>query len=289
MINQNYTNNQFNNIGNKISDFIQIKSLDMGHFSPVYQMKSKLNNQFYAVKFVEIPKDKNEKIKIEREKIIMSSISHPYIVNLYCTFYDNNYYYFVYEFFEGTNLENFVKNYQKNNPNGHISQQLIISIFKQILLGLNYLHGKGILHRDLKADTILIDKNNNIKITGFDISAVFQQNCGILSTHFTQVGRPDYVCPEIINCQPYDFKCDIFSLGYTMFFVMNYYLPTKTQFFGNEQIKRIPASSKINIYDKKLVQLIDNMYKEKSIERPYTAQALKELEIIEKYVNLYNN
>ena len=286
-MNQGLTNTFFqtNNIGNKIQDFIKINSLGMGQFGAVYQMKSKLNNQFYAVKFVKMPKDNDEQIKIQREKIIMLSISHQNIVNLYKTFYDNNYYYFVSEFINGTNLENYVKDYQKNNPNQHIPQQLVISIFKQILYGLNYLHSKGILHRDIKPDNILIDKNNNIKITDFGISAVFQQNCGILSTHFTRVGRPDYVCPEIINCQPYDFKCDIFSLGYTMFFVMNYYLPAKTQMYGNEQVKRIPLKPTINNYDKNLVNLVETMYRDNPGERPNTLEAIKKLESIEKNIN----
>ena len=289
-MNQGLTNTFFqtNNIGNKIQDFIKINSLGMGQFGAVYQMKSKLNNQFYAVKFVKMPKDNDEQIKIQREKIIMLSISHQNIVNLYKTFYDNNYYYFVSEFVNGTNLENYVKDYQKNNPNQHIPQQLVISIFKQILYGLNYLHSKGILHRDIKPDNILIDKNNNIKITDFGISAVFQQNYGILSYHFTQVGRPDYVCPEIINFQPYDFKCDIFSLGYTMFFVMNYYLPAKTQMYGNEQVKRIPLKPTINNYDKNLVNLVERMYRDNPMERPDTFQAIKELESIEKNINLYS-
>ena len=88
-------------------------------------------------------KDNMEKINIQREKIIMENISHPNIAKLYTTFYDNDYFYFVYEFIDGTNLENFVKDYQKNNPNSHIPQKLVISIFKQILLGYNYLYGKG--------------------------------------------------------------------------------------------------------------------------------------------------
>lgn len=275
-----------NNIGNKIEDFIKIKCL-ADSLSKVYQMKSKLDNQIYAVKLVKMAmKDNMEKINIQREKIIMENISHPNIAKLYTTFYDNDYFYFVYEFIDGTNLENFVKDYQKNNPNSHIPQKLVISIFKQILLGYNYLYGKGILHRDIKPDSIMIDKNNNVKIISFGLSALFQQNCGVLSYNGSFVGRIDVVCPEILNSQKYDFKCDIFSIGYTMFFVMNYCFPTKIIIDqAINETKRIPSNPTKNEYDKKLVQLVDSMYRENPMERPDTSQALKELEIIEKNIN----
>ena len=109
--NENTNMQPNNNIGNKIEDFIKIKSLVN---STVYQMKSKLDNQIYAVKFVKMPTENNmEKINIQREKIIMEALSHPNIAKLYTTFYDNDYFYFVYEFIDGTNLENYVKDYQK--------------------------------------------------------------------------------------------------------------------------------------------------------------------------------
>ena len=288
------TNYQYNNIGNKISDFEQIKILGRGQFGVVYLMRSKLNNQLYAVKFVEIPRDNDiriiimKNINIQKEKIIMENISHPNIVSLYGTFLDNNYFYYISEFVNGTNLEDYVKNYQKNYPNKHIPQDLVISIFKQILLGLKYLHGKYILHRDIKPDNILIDINNKVKITDFGVSAVFKENLGLLQCHFTRVGRPDYACPEILNNQPYDFKCDIFSLGFTIFFVMNYCLPSKTLFDPQTEIcKRIPLNiPKNNYYDINLVLLVERMFREKPNERPDTDQALKELEIIENYNNL---
>ena len=148
------------------------------------------------------------------------------------------------------------------------------------------MNSKGILHRDINPTNILIDKSNNIKIISFGYSALFQQNCGFLSYSCTRLGRMDVICPEIINCENYDFKFDIFSLGYTMNFLMNYRLPTNTNWDPvTRDIKRIPLNPNINEYDKKLVQLVDSMYRENPMERPDTSQALKELEIIEKNIN----
>ena len=279
------------NIGNKISDFITIKSLGGGHFGTVYKMKSKINNREYAVKFVKI--NDTDNISLKREEFIMSNYSHPNLVRLYGTFRDDDYYYFVSEFIPGVNLQSYVDDFHKNNPNNYINQGLVIIILKQILSGLKYLHDNGILHRDIKPENILIDQNNNIKITDFGLSAYYKQGFDFLSYNCTRVGDINYVCPEIINGKPYDNKCDIFSLGYTMFYVMNFHLPSKSQWKGQQQqVNRIPInSSNNNFYDQRLVQLINKMYEYYPKNRPDTSNSLNELELIEKSIKEsdYNN
>ena len=85
----------------------------------------------------------------------MANIYHPNIVRFYTAFQDNKYQYFVSEFIQGQNLEEFVFKYKQQGQ--HLKQNLVINIFKQILNGLIYLHSNGIMHRDIKPDNILID------------------------------------------------------------------------------------------------------------------------------------
>ena len=276
-------------IGNKISDFVKIKEIGHGQFGRVYKMKSKINNKEYAVKFIPVPKDTNQKKnvndnkKIFREEIIMSLNSHPNIVHLYRFFQDNDYHYLVSEFIYGKTLESYVNDFHKNYPNSYIKQDFVIKIFKQILLGLKCLHDKKIFHRDIKPDNILLDQNNNVKITDFGLSAFFEQRFPYLSSENTFVGNAQYVCPEIAQRKPYDYKCDIFSLGYTMFFVMNFHLPTLNDFNRYQQtIKRFPITTFNNYYDQRLVQLIHRMYDYNPVNRPDTSECLRKLEEIEK-------
>lgn len=262
-----------------ISEFIEIESIGHGCFGMVKKMQYIRNKLIYAVKFLPKSEIRDEnKINIKREINIMPTLTHKNIVKLYGFFDDNKYYYFVYELVQGTDLEKYVQNLYNNNMknygNGfatHIEQNLIINIFKQILSGLLYLHSNWVFHRDIKPDNILIDNENNIKITDFGFTAYFLKGDPILSTNNTRVGREDYAAPEIRKNKAYDYKCDIYSLGLTIWYLMNFELP--------------PNQKNINFYNKNLVNLVKSMIRDNPDERPATDQALNYLLQIEKDIN----
>ena len=277
-----HIDNQFELIGNKISDFEQLEILGQGNYGLVNKMKSRINDKIYAVKSIPIPKNERENIQALREQYIMCCLSHPNIVALYKTFQDGNNLYFVSEFIEGRNLKSYIEDFKKDNPNGHINQDLVIKIFKQILIGLNHLHNNGIIHRDIKPENILIDIFNNIKIVDFGLSAICKEGFGFFTSKGTRVGDAEFICPEIIKGQKYNYKCDIFNLGYTMYYVMNFCLPSISFLLQNENVLRYELKEKENNYDIKLVELIRRMYSYNPSDRPDTSQALQELNLIEK-------
>ena len=272
-------NNDMEKIGTKISDFSDEGALGKGHFGQVKKMRSKKDNVIYAVKKVPLPKDNNESIKLFREKNIMNLLSHKNIVKLYSYFDDNENCYFVSELVEGGNLESLVKNTKPL----HIKENILIKIFKQILEGLIYLHDQKIMHRDIKPDNLLIDENNNIKITDFGISALYDNynnNNSLLNSNKTVVGPKKYVSPEIKEGKDYDFKCDIYSLGLTMFFLINYFLPEQMNI---ERRNRKAATFQIyNGYNKNLIKLVEKMHRYNPNERPSAKEAYYELLQIEK-------
>ena len=175
-----------------------------------------------------------------------------------------------------------------------LDEKIVIKFFKQLLEGIAYLHFRSIIHRDIKPDNILLDENNNIKISDFGISALVKDqnyfNYGKdleLFSAFSKKGTYNFVCPEIINEENYDFQADIYSLGLTMLWLMSYRNPTKI-FKNKETQKAIKREIRIeyllNYYNEYLRSLVLRMIDDNNYIRPSAAKALEELNLIEKYI-----
>ena len=286
-------------IGIKLSDFEEIKTeskkytiLGKGNFGYVEKMKSKKNNKIYAIKKI----DKNSrqfKFKdFQRETEIMLSLDHENIIKLYGYFEDkeniNKYkeiykdkknkndldklkedisiYCLVLEIAENDSLRKFYNNKISNRDKNlvPIEQIDIINILKKLLTALKYLHDKGIMHRDISPDNILLDKNNNVKITDFGISAIHKdykpQNQNIeevLISKETVVGRYAYSSPEVRKGYSYDYSCDLYSLGLTFLCMMSYENPIiiTTDSFG-KKVRNINTENIHKNYDSYLKKLI---------------------------------
>ena len=171
-----------------------------------------------------------------------------------------------------------------------LEEKLLINILKQLLIGLKYLHKKGIMHRDITPDNILLDENNNVKITDFGISAFHKDNkttkgdvCEEFFSQKTMVGRISYASPQVQKGEEYDYSCDIYSLGVTILYLMSYENPiviTKNPLGKKirEQLKFENIHKKYNSY---LQNLIKRMVKDEPELRPTSSEAYDELELIE--------
>jgi len=238
-------------IGTSLSDFEEIPNqyknytiLSISYSCYVEKMKSKINNKYYAIKKI-IKNSKNFKMKdFEREIQIHSQLNHENIISFYGYFEDKEeenkmneiledatIYCLVLEFVENGSLENYLfKHREKYKEYDYIpiEQDFIIKILTQALSALNYLQSQSILHRDLYLDNILLDRNNNIKIVDFGLSALMKDDNpinknkdSILFCNYSIVGRVDVASPEIQKRKKYDYKTDIFSLGLSMICLMS--------------------------------------------------------------------
>ncbi len=319
-------------IGIRLSDFEAIKDgtkkysiLGIGNFGYVEKMKSKKNNKIYAIKKIEKNSPKFNLKDLQREIEIMFYLNQENIIKLYGYFVDkenlNKYkeiynnkknvndlnklkddidvYCLVLEYAKNGTLREFYKNKIKNRDKNlvPIEEKDIINILKQLLSGLKHLHDKGVMHRDITPDNILLDEKNNVKITDFGLSAIHQdsktekeiKNKQLFSAK-TIVGRISYASPQIQKGENYDYSCDIYSLGITILYMMSYENPILvTKDLKGKKNRSLKFEYMHQKYNPYLKTLIVRMAQDEEKLRPTSSEAYDELEVIEIFKSKPNN
>jgi serine/threonine protein kinase len=126
------------------------------------------------------------------------------VVRLLEVFENENYVFFVMEYAQRGDLLNYMKKF------GVMPEFKAKNVFFDIILGLEYLHSRNIIHRDIKLDNILLSDKFRAKIADFGISRINPEG----NVLFEQCGTPAYLAPEIIKNEGYSgFATDIWSLG----------------------------------------------------------------------------
>jgi carbon catabolite-derepressing protein kinase len=194
--------------------------LGQGTFAKVYFARSIRTNQSVAIKVVD--KEKILKVglmdQIKREISVMSMAKHPNIVQLYEVMATKSKIFFVLEHAKGGELFNKV-------AKGKLKEDVARKYFQQLINVVDYCHSRGVYHRDIKPENLLLDENENLKVSDFGLSALAEckREDGLLHT---TCGTPAYVAPEVIIRKGYDgAKADIWSCGVVLFVMLAGYLP----------------------------------------------------------------
>jgi len=151
--------------------------------------------------------DVKQQQHILHEKKIMQGCSCPFIVQLHRTFNDSRYLYMLMEPCLGGELWTLLRN------NKRFSDTTASFYVACVILALDYLHGKGVIYRDLKPENLLLDSSGYVKLTDFGFARQLEAG----ERAWTFCGTPEYVAPEVITNKSHDTRADIWSLGILVF------------------------------------------------------------------------
>ncbi|CAM8877745.1 hypothetical protein QQ045_020784 [Rhodiola kirilowii] len=194
--------------------------LGQGTFAKVFYARSVITGQSVAIKIID--KEKVMKVglvqQIKREILVMRLVRHPNVVTLYEVMASKTKIYFVMEYAKGGELFDKV-------AKGRLTEDVARKYFQQLINAVDYCHSRGVYHRDLKPENLLLDENDNLKVSDFGLSALVEttRQDGLLHT---TCGTPAYVAPEVIHRKGYDgVKADIWSCGVVLYVLLAGFLP----------------------------------------------------------------
>lgn len=197
--------------------------LGEGSYSKVKKAYSKRLERDVAVKIISSEKSTTEvKTKfLPRELEVIRSLRHDAIIKHYAVFDLNTKVFIVMDLAKNGDLLDYIK------KNDFVAEHLAKNIFAKIMSGVAHLHSKGIVHRDLKCENILLDENMKPKISDFGFSRYVSQNAaGMDELCSTYCGSLAYAPIELVKGIPYDgYKSDIWSSGVILFVMVTGVMP----------------------------------------------------------------
>jgi len=203
----------------QIGDYELLEHIGSGSFADVFKGMHLLTKCPVAIKVVSKSSlEKNDNYRFFNEEIeLCRKFDHPFIANYYESFEDEKNHYISMEFLPNGDLLDEV------NKKRGLNERQAHKYFCQLISALEYLHSElHIIHRDIKAENIMLDKYKNIRLADFGLSKQFTTENPFRET---LCGSPAYAAPEMIRNQPYTAMADIWSSGVLLYALLCGVLP----------------------------------------------------------------
>ena len=262
----------------KLKDFFFIKNLGEGKFGAVCLVHNKKN--LYAIKSVPINAVRNQKMLAAyfvRERNILLSLDHKFMVKLVKTLRDDNYLFYLLEYVNGIVMSKYLESRSDNELRNKSQVQFFIAI---ILLVIDYLNSKKIAHRDLKPDNIMMDEKGYLKLIDFGTANVIND----FTT--TVTGTPHYIAPEVLQGRGYGLSVDYWSIGiiaFEIYFDSHPFGPRAKEpmeVYRETLKKEVPVEKHM---DKTVLQFVKTMLRKKPKDRVCNLEEAKKLSLFNKF------
>jgi predicted Ser/Thr protein kinase len=249
-----------------------LERLGQGGNGVVFRCEDKLLSRVVVLKFMidgSMPTEMARKY-FEREVKMAASLSHPNIVHIYDMGHEDDVPWYSMEYVEGQALSAFM-------PAGQIvtDKIFLMSVVEQICAALDHAHQKGMIHRDIKPDNILISSvDGAVKLLDFGLARVRDDSFGELSV---LAGTPYYMAPEQIDGSPIDHRADIYALGVILYRMFTGQLPFQDgNIFVAHALEPVPEPRQFNPdLSPEIVGLLMRCLAKRPEERPANCGSIK--------------
>ena len=204
-----------------------VKEVGRGATAVVYLAETPERTVPVALKLIRFQEKNRDEAKWNRrllkllkaEQSVASRLDHPHVIHVHEVVVEPEQAYVVMEYFPGETLERYCR-FERMLP-----LHRAIGIVFKCCMALDYAYRQGIVHRDIKPANILIDDNDNVKITDFGLALNISKKVESDSTFIMGVGSPAYMSPEQVKGYPLNQKTDLYSLGVVLFHLVTGRLP----------------------------------------------------------------
>jgi serine/threonine-protein kinase len=185
-----------------------VSELGRGGMGVVFKAWEESLQRFVAIKMLgdQLTDDESLVTRFLREARAVADLNHPNVVQVFTVDKHDGRPYFAMEYVEGESLTELIRTSRRVDP------KRAVQLLKEVATGLGAAHDKGVVHRDIKPDNIMLTKHGGVKVVDFGVAKVEDPNTKLTATGLA-VGTPNYVSPEVCLGLEIDKRSDLFSLG----------------------------------------------------------------------------